>query len=200
MTVIAGWWTKSSGIIAADRGTEKNGKPCRLNRPKIRAIPRSDGGHVLFGFTGYGHHALFWDDIPTVELIDISGIRIDFKRWWHRRLDDFGTWLRERGDGMTDDGVWSAPWHGICVAREGLFELFPQGDLELVSPRESAADGETYTAVGSGCDVANGALYVASRMSFPPQDRLRLAVEAANAEAVGCGFGVDMLVEQWSSM
>lgn len=195
MTVIVGWWSENGGALAADRATEKNGKSRLLNRPKIRAIPRADGGHVMFGFTGYGHHALFWDAIVGVS--PIGGEGPSLVEWWRVVLNDFGTWLRERGDGSAEDGVWSAPWHGLCLAKEGLFELYPQGDVTRADPRKVDAGDVTYAAVGSGAEVAMGALYVSSRMSFAYQDRLTLAVEAANEEAAGCGFGVDMLVESW---
>jgi len=199
MTVIVGWWSENGGSLAADRAIEKNGKSRLLNRPKIRAIPRADGGHILFGFAGYGHHSLFWDAISEVRIADKRGAPMTLADWLRSTLGDFGAWLRERGDGSAENGVWSAPWHGLCLAKEGLFELYPQGDVTRADPRRVDAGDVTYAAVGSGAEVALGALYVSSRMSFAYQDRLTLAVEAANAEATGCGFGVDMLVESWSA-
>jgi len=195
MTVIVGWWSENGGGLAADRAASRNGKMVEIRIPKVRAIPRIGGGNIIFGFTGCLYHDLFWRRVAEVDLNDIS--TPDIVNWLEQHLSEFGSWLRARGDGEVRDGIWTTRWEGLCLSKEGLFHLASYGEVTMVSPR-SAEHSWAYSAVGSGSDVSLGVLYMASTVGYTKMDAvLPLAVEAANEEAAGCGFGVDMLVESW---
>lgn len=185
MTVIAAVIGDGHTVIAADRQSNCNGT--RYTSPPKVWRHKAGDDEVVLAFAGVV-------DIATrVQLglnIDATpGDPHDRRECWQwadaiaSAVWELVTGREGREDLRADQDKNPIEYDGLLAWRHWLFHLSSLGNAE---PEQA-----TYSAVGSGEDVATGALHALTRATdLKPRELVVAAVEAANDHLITCGGGV----------
>lgn len=194
MSVVAAWWSPPAAVMAADRCMVFGGKEMMSSDNKVLVLSGADG-NALLGIAGYMDYADWWRETYYVPPGSSLTREINKERSCYEIVKDqlraFVETMRARGDGRVDDDKWHLGFEGLLACRDGLFYLYGDGSM--------ARSPVSYGAIGTGAEVAMGALHlqyhhgIRASLEHPGIGRghaVQRSVEAANAHARGCGFGV----------
>lgn len=196
MSVVAAWWSPTQAVMAADRCMSFGGKEMMSTDDKVLVVSGADGS-ALLGIAGYMDYADWWReklDLPHRDPA-IASLYTCFARV-RNMLKDFVSEQRARGDGRVDDDKWHLGFEGLLVCRDGLFYLYGDGSM--------AKSPMSYGAIGTGAEVAMGALfaqsyYYAAQVGDLPEQLVGRSVHAAITHSRGCGFGTTTRTAAWAS-
>lgn len=172
MTCIVGMVHDNTIYIGGDRGASDEDSIVSLSRPKIHLR----GGWV-FGYSGSlgtGQLLEFLDfPVPTGEDV-YKLLRLEI-------VSDFKKMLEEHG---TNDAEHASD---IVIGTQGRLFEFNTVDWSVAEVEE--------TAVGSGGSFALGSLYTTYTyiQHYSPEERIRLAIEAAITYSPTCQDPIDVL-------
>ena len=171
MTVIVGITNGTNIYIGGDRGASDDVSIVSLCRPKV-----SINNNWIFGYSGsLGVGQL-------MEVIDIPSIKKSQDVYMVLRTEVV-THMRNAIDLYGNaDPEYSADF--IIGTHGRLFELSTI-DWSVAEVKE--------TAIGSGNSFALGSLYTSIGMRLSPEDRIRLALNAAITYSPTCQGGIDII-------
>lgn len=195
MTVVAALAYADRVVMAADRLTNYGGTGVYMSDNKIRRIAtRSTGEHVLFAASGHGAMLAVIGRHLKIESMPIDSEDEDDVQDWADAIANAITELMadqtppilhgNDGDETTINGALLLGWRGH------LFYLFTHHAVRV-------HDG--IAALGSGADVALGALHASTALEAEALEAVDLAVRLACRLMDGCGIDergpyVDVLV------
>lgn len=178
MTCIAAIKKDGKVFIAGDRAGTGGYVQHNQSEPKIFQV-----GEFLIGYSGcyrmaqivryHTHLPKPREDQEIVEFIVteiVSSIR--------RAMIDQGANSKERGADMQGGGIIIG-YRGRIFRIESNYQVFGSND--------------DYTAMGSGGEVALGALYALRSSKESPKRKLKTAIHAANYHTPYCGYDVDVM-------
>lgn len=174
MTVIAGYDDGKTVAIAAD--TQEQTSVIRFRgRDKLHQL-----GPCWVGAAGAG----LWHDFLISRSHDgmpdtISPDPAVWRQACVALAEDWLAWAKERNHGTSEDGSWYVDGSMIVATPGGLFAIDCTGSVRHV---------HGYHAIGSGTEVAMGALFALVRVTAAnPALCVQAAVDAAIRHAPGCG-------------
>lgn len=163
MTAIAALVSRDGTVWMGGDSATSLGDNVRHDRdPKVARV-----GEMLVGYAGSGragqvllHH--FKPPERKSGLTDLQYLSGPFVKKLRKLFEDH----HEARDVESGDGIH------VLVGYRGAVYIFDAGD-------GLSATSLNYDAIGSGSDVALGALYATAKIAMRPEKRLRLALEAA---------------------
>jgi ATP-dependent protease HslVU (ClpYQ) peptidase subunit len=162
MTCIVGIAQSGKVWMGGDSLGVRNGTKLTMNGGKVARV-----GEFVLGACGYQRHVSLsrhvFDPPPLVADADLDVYMAkEFAEGWR-------SCLRDNGMLGVEDGVEYFDGMLLVGARGALYEI--DSNFGVCRPSEG------YSAIGSGDNIALGALYAAK--GAPPEKRIRLALEAA---------------------
>ncbi len=173
MTIVAGYDDGAVVCLGAD-SLETVGLLCTTGHTKLVQL-----GPCWASASGLS----VWDNFlltATPPERSVSGPR----PWWAWCLalsEQWLGWAKERGQGEATDGVWAVHGRLLVATPGGLYCVDSSGGVQL-RPR--------YFAIGSGADVAMGALWMHGAAGGGAKRAVSNAVKACIAHCIHCGGDV----------
>lgn len=171
MTVIVGITNGTDVYIGGDRGASDDVSIVSMYRPKVHV--NNDWAFGYAGSLGVGQ---------LMEIIDIPSIKKNQDPYKILRTDVVSHMRNAIDLYGNSDPEYSADF--IIGTQGRLFE-FSTIDWSVAEVRE--------TAIGSGNAFALGSLYTSIGMRLHPEDRIRMALNAAITYSPTCQGGMDII-------
>jgi 20S proteasome alpha/beta subunit len=169
MTIIVGIADKGNVYIGSDRGVSDDMSIVSLSRPKVHI--NNDWAFGYSGSLGVGQ-LMEIIDMPDSGKDPYKTLRTDVVSHMRNAIDLYGN----------NNSEYSADF--IIGAQGRLFEL-STADWSVAEVNE--------TALGSGGPFALGSLYTSMGMRLHPEDRIKMALNAAITCSPTCQGGIDII-------
>jgi ATP-dependent protease HslVU (ClpYQ) peptidase subunit len=169
VTIIAGYDDGATAALGSDTQVQTD----HIKAPGRKKVYQV--GRCLVGAAGCG----LWYDFLREQSEAEVGLGLP-DAWWGRPFcvwlaKSWLSWAKERGHGAMGAPSWYLDGTMLCATPGGLFVIDCMGSVRQCPG---------YHAIGSGAPVALGVLYA---RGGTPQERVRVAVQAAVLHAPGCG-------------